>query len=105
MSEDAYNRTLSDISKKRGTRTNEPVKIFYNPDNKQFLVEDGMHRIVEAHQNGETSVPAKIWSGYSDLIANVRPEDRMNLEPIKEEEAPTQAAEREGVPSLRRPAR
>ena len=86
VSEDAYNRTHADNVKNRGSKTEGPVEIFYNPDNGQFLVEDGMHRIVDAHEKGETSVPAKLWSGYSDTIANVPKDSRMDLSPIVEEE-------------------
>jgi hypothetical protein len=63
----------------RGTKTEGPVSLFYNTDNGQFLVEDGMHRIAKAHAEGKTSIPAKLWSGYSDTIANVASEDKAEL--------------------------
>lgn len=80
VSPQSYSRASSDIAQGKGSKTKEPIRIFYNPDNGQYLVEDGMHRLVEAHQKGDTSVSAKIWSGYSDSIANVHGE-KMDLSP------------------------
>ena len=85
VSEKAYNGTLSDNARGRGPKTKGPVSIVYNPDNGQFLVEDGMHRIVDAHQKGQATIPAKIWSGYSD-VANVPKSERMDLSAEKEQE-------------------
>jgi hypothetical protein len=90
VSPQAYSRASSDIAKGRGSKTSEPVQIFYNPDNGQYLVEDGMHRVVEAHQRGETHIPAKLWSGYSDTIANVRGE-KMDLSPEEPETDPIES--------------
>lgn len=78
LDEKAYNSAASDISRKRGSETDGPVSIVYNPNNGQYLVEDGVHRVVQAHQEGKTSIPAKIWSGYSD-VANVEPENKTDL--------------------------
>lgn len=83
ISKEDFNDTSSDIAKKQGSRTKGPVSVFYDVDHKQFLVEDGMHRVVEAYRKGQTTIPAKLWSGYSDYIANVRPESRMDLSPTR----------------------
>lgn len=79
-----YSAASSDIARGAGSHTTEPIRILHNPDNGQFLVEDGMHRLVEAHQRGETTIPAKLWSGYSDTVANVHG-DQMDLSPNEPE--------------------
>jgi len=84
VGERQYNQAASNYFRKAGSKTEGPVSIVYNPDNGQYLVEDGMHRIVQAHQEGKQTIPAKIWSGYSD-IANVPAESKMDLSPIQEE--------------------
>ena len=79
VSNKAYVAAESDIAKGRGSKTEGPIQVFYNPDNKQFLVADEMHRVVEAHQKGVKTLPAQLWSGYSDYIANVHPKELKNL--------------------------
>jgi hypothetical protein len=85
VGERAYNQATSNYFRKRGSKTEGPISLVYNPDNGQYLVEDGMHRLVQAHQEGKTNIPAKIWSGHSD-IANVLPEQKMDLSPIENED-------------------
>ena len=64
------------IANGKGTKSKGPIELFYNTDNGQVLVEDGHHRLAKAITNGEKTVPATIWSGYSDTIPNVADEDR-----------------------------
>src|SRR5208282_1443914 len=72
ISQSALDRAGKDCLMGRGSQSSGPVRIFYNTDNHQFLVEDGMHRIFEALQKKQKSLPAELWSaGYSDTIANV----------------------------------
>jgi hypothetical protein len=87
VSNKSYSAAESNIAQGRGSKTEGPVQVFYNPDNKQFLVADGMHRVVEAHKKGKAALPAQVWSGYSDYIANVRPEELKNLSSQSEQAA------------------
>ena len=64
----------------KGTKTKGPVELFYNTDNGQVLVEDGHHRLAQAIAKGDKSIPATIWSGYSDTIPNVSDADRWTPE-------------------------
>lgn len=88
VSEPAYNATASDIAKGRGSKTTEPISVVYNPQNGQYLVEDGMHRVVQAHQSGKPTISAKLHSGYSDT-ASVLPDEKMDLTPEIAEAEPT----------------
>jgi hypothetical protein len=97
VSKQALDAALDNAASGRGTKTKGPVSVFYNTDNGQFLIEDGMHRIAEAHSKGKTSIPATLWSGYSDTIANVRPEDRAELGTAKAKEALPKLAEEHGT--------
>jgi hypothetical protein len=90
VSPDAYSAASTDNARGRGSRTEGPIRVVYNPDNGQYLVEDGMHRLVEAHKNGETEIPAKLWSGYSD-VSNVHG-DKMDLSPDEPEEEEPEAS-------------
>jgi hypothetical protein len=97
VSKQALDAARDNAASGRGTKTKGPVSVFYNTDNGQFLIEDGMHRIAEAHSKGKTSIPATLWSGYSDTIANVRPEDRAELGTAKAKEALPKLAEEHGT--------
>jgi hypothetical protein len=79
VSRQAFDRASTDNLRGRGSRTKGPIEVFYDTHKGQYLVEDGMHRLVQAHAAGQKVMPAKLWSGYSDVIANVSPEDRMDL--------------------------
>lgn len=83
VSEHAYNGAASNYFRKNGSKTEGPISVVY--ENGQYKVEDGMHRLVQAHQEGKTTIPAKIWSGYSDS-ASVLPENKMDLSPIDDED-------------------
>lgn len=82
----SFSRASGNVSRGRGTRTPGPISVFYNPDNGQYLVDDGHHRLVEAYRRGDTTIPAKIWSGYSDTIPNVPAENRIDLSPDEPED-------------------
>jgi hypothetical protein len=79
VSRQAFDRASTDNLRGRGSRTKGPIEVFYDTHKGQYLVEDGMHRLVQAHAAGQKVMSAKLWSGYSDVIANVSPEDRMDL--------------------------
>src|SRR5581483_4541602 len=67
----AMERAGVDIDQNRPSRTEGPVDVFYDTSKKQYLVADGQHRVQEAIRRGDKSIPAKLWSGYSDYIAPV----------------------------------
>jgi len=80
VSEKAYTGASRNISRGAGSKTSGPVQLVYNPANGQFLVEDGMHRIVQANRNNDATIQATIHSSPTDT-ANVAEGDKMNLEP------------------------
>ncbi len=71
---------IQDIQQGRPSTTNKPVLVFYNIDNKTFLVEDGYHRVAQAYLDKVKSIPVRIYSNtWSDYVANVGPENKFDL--------------------------
>jgi hypothetical protein len=72
--------SIQDIKQNKPSTTNEPVLVFYNIENKTFLVEDGYHRVAQAYLNKEKTIPVEIYSdNYSDYVANISPENKFDL--------------------------
>jgi broad specificity phosphatase PhoE/ribosomal protein S18 acetylase RimI-like enzyme len=69
VGKNAYAVTLQNIRSGRGSKTEGEPLIAYNPNTGKAIVEDGMHRIVQAAEAGETKLPVKIHSQYSDYTA------------------------------------
>lgn len=80
VSESAFTGASRNISRGAESKTAGPVQLVYNPRNGQFLVEDGMHRIVQANRNNDATIQATIHSSATDA-ANVAEGTKMNLEP------------------------
>ena len=79
--------SIQDIRQGRPSQTDEPVTVFYNIENKQFLVEDGYHRIAQAYLNKETTIPVNIYSDkWSDYVANVSDDNQFKLSEDEETE-------------------
>lgn len=69
--------SINDIRAGKPSKTNEPIKIFYNIKTKQFLVADGYHRVAQAYLDGKKYLPAYITSNvYSDYIATIPDEEK-----------------------------
>jgi hypothetical protein len=73
LHERAYNEATQNIISGNSSKSDgKPISLFYNIEDKQFLVEDGMHRLTQAYRRGDKTIPAEVWSsGYSDTIASV----------------------------------
>ncbi len=67
-----------DVVAGKGTWSKGPVDLYYNTRNKQLLVEDGMHRIVEAHRAGKKSIRARVAAGSDSMVLNVPLEERFD---------------------------
>jgi len=74
---------IADIKQGRPSKTDEPILIYYNTEKRQYLVEDGYHRVAQAYLNKEKTIPANIYSSqYSDYVANIGDENKFNLNEV-----------------------
>lgn len=72
--------SVQDIRQGKSSQTDEPVLVFYNIKNQQFLVEDGYHRVAQAYLNKENTISVNIYSdNWSDYVANVSDENQFKL--------------------------
>jgi hypothetical protein len=90
----SLDKAQANTSMKRGSKTSGPINLFYDTHAKQVLVEDGYHRLGDAIARGDKTVPATIWSGYSDYIPTVSKEDRFSMKELGEKESPLGRAKR-----------
>lgn len=87
VSKGGISGAIRDINNGEPSKTNEPVLVFYNIEKQTFLVEDGYHRVAEAHLNKEKTIPVQIYSdNWSDYVANISPENKFKLDEILTEE-------------------
>jgi hypothetical protein len=65
-----------DIRRGKPSFTNGPIKVMYNIENGQFIVEDGYHRLVENIIKVKRFIDTMVWSAqYSDYISNIQKSD------------------------------
>jgi len=76
LSKNGLSKALIDIKKGAKSKTDAPIEVMFNIENKQFIVTDGYHRVVEYLLKKKNTISIKVWSTtYSDYYSNIYPDD------------------------------